>query len=63
MVLGHVAASIAINLDAKLKSARNECDRPGRDFEAAKLGGNGERSHLRNDQQLAVGIDEYAVRH
>ena len=61
MVLGDIAARLAIDLDPELDAARDQRDRARRDIQPAELGHDPQRALLRNDQQLAVGVDEHAA--
>ena len=63
MVLRDIASGFPVDLDAKLHAARNEGDRTRRHFHPAEFRGDPEGAVLRNDQKLAVGIDEHASRH
>ena len=61
VILGDIAARLAIDLDAELHAARDQADAARRNVHPAQLGEQAQRARLRDDQQLAVGIDEHAV--
>src|SRR5579872_193942 len=64
VVLAHVTASFAVEeLHAKTETARNDGDLLRLHVDQSQLRRQAKATHLRNDQQLAVGAVEVAIDH